>query len=188
MKINMSEGTVASVNQVQSQSSFNQGQSQASIVFALAPGRAPTSVIDYYTTSGSKIWKNYTSKLSDVLYEYTSNLLRTILDLFKNRLVAYDWETILCIPNDVINPLRSTTNHLNYYVNDSMHCDRFRQFYNTFTNDQTRVAHKYFARCTCLANFLSKEVLVKVTLHAEDYTVQVINIGLQLLKVIIRES
>jgi hypothetical protein len=131
------------------------------VAFAYSPGTAGNvaSLIDYTTTSGAKIQRTATEKLS-VEHNLDKENLYDFLEALRSRAIACNWYgTILQIPQDGqnLNPIE------NYGVLTKEAVDRKVK---TFIFHNTREAQDDYNLFACLEASLSKEA--KATLYAES--------------------
>ena len=162
----------------------------AQVPFARAPGLLnPNQVIDYSSDQGIKLYKSATRPLYEDgnLFSVNEEGARDFIGLVGTRARQFSWhDSILEVPVDNANPLGDTLSMLTNHGQLSL--DHIREHVATYVAAESRAAQESTALAQMLNDSLSKAGRDKVTTRRDDYTVNGIESGVLLLKVIIQEA
>ena len=162
----------------------------AQVPFARAPGLLnPNQVIDYSSDQGIKLYKSATRPLYENgnLFSVNEEGARDFIGLVGTRARQFSWhDSILEVPVDNAQPLGDTLSMLTNHGQLSL--DHIREHVATYVAAESRAAQESTALAQMLNDSLSKAGRDKVTTRRDDYTVNGIESGVLLLKVIIQEA
>ena len=157
------------------------------ITFSLTPACHTQGIIDYGTSEGIKIYSTATAKLSDELYDCDTMGLRSFLNLVRDRAVNHGWDkTVLLIPDDILTPDGESKYFMDSYSEISL--QHLQGHVAVYYDQPIRAAQDAVQLYNCLMNSLSNIGQQKVSIHRDQYTVDGVNNGVLLLKVIIQAS
>ena len=158
------------------------------VPFALAPALVTDQVLDYSTKEGASLYKSGIKALDeDNPFGCDAEGLRVFLSRLSDRSRQMGWHVVLNVPDDPADPTGAHKSLLTRYGEIPM--TRIRQFVEAHVAGRTsRAAQDSAMIHQCLTASLSASGYAKVSLFAEEYTVNGIPDGLLFLRVIIRES
>ena len=155
--------------------------------FALAPALVTTGVIDYSVAHGAKLFHEAVRPLSEMGYGVQAEGLMAFLAKVKTRSQSCGCNNIIKVPEDAAtDPLVNLHDLLDAYGEITL--DQIISHAKTYIKSKNRSAQNSMQLYHCLTNSLSEEGMSKVNIWESQYTVDNIQSGPALLKVIIRES
>lgn len=154
--------------------------------FALTPGTFDAGPLNFAKSSDNKLYKSGASKLP-VEIDCKPGTLKLFLSALQDRSIAFGWDSILDIPDDIEDADGPTKNLLTEYGRIDL--DHLREHVETYADEETRQAQNSMMLFQCLKESLTDTARAKVLLHSDDYITENKKMsGALLLKVIIRES
>jgi hypothetical protein len=159
------------------------------VTFSLSPALADTSVINYNTTKGAKLYSAATQKLTTE-YDLSPNGLKLFLTQLGARAMFGGWTDILNIPLIPGAEPEILINLISHYGMIKPH--EVRRHAAMYYNTHTRVAQDTATLFVCIMNSLSPDAQNKISIREKDYTFTdgdtVYVSGTCLLKIVIDEA
>ena len=162
------------------------------ITFALTPGQATNTVIDYSTHEGQKMYKSATYPLyakGEDHFSCESGRLKDFLELLGDRAFKYGWDnSVLGIPEDPTDPLSNVNDLLRTHGTISI--DTIHEHVLTYIRTPTRATQDSMQLYECVMKSITKTGRDKITIWKSNYMLgnPPLPSGVLLLKIIIRES
>lgn len=153
--------------------------------FGLTPSAAHDGVLDYTTVAHAKIYSE-AIKPVEPAFDCTAGGLKVFLSRIADKATGYGWTTILEVPQDIAHPDDDLMNILTEYGRISI--QQVRDHVQTYLANQSRAAQESMQLYMCLKASLTKEGEAMIMLQADSFTVNNVQSGVLLLKVIINES
>jgi len=153
--------------------------------FGLTPSAAHDGVLDYTTVAHAKIYSE-AIKPVEPAFDCTAGGLKVFLSRIADKATGYGWTAILEVPQDVAHPDDDLMNILTEYGRISI--QQVRDHVETYLTNESRAAQESMQLYMCLKASLTKEGEATIMLQADSFTVDNVQSGVLLLKVIINES
>ena len=153
--------------------------------FGLTPSAAHDGVLDYTTVAHAKIYSE-AIKPVEPAFDCTAGGLKVFLSRIADKATGYGWTAILEVPQDVAHPDDDLMNILTEYGRISI--QQVRDHVETYLTNESRAAQESMQLYMCLKASLTKEGEATIMLQADSFTMDNVQSGVLLLKVIINES
>jgi hypothetical protein len=160
----------------------------APVHFSLSPALASTTVIDYNTNAGAKLFAAATCKLTTD-FDLSSNGLKLFLTQLADRARFSGWTDILMISQVIGAEHEVLINLVTHHGMLSL--EQVRAHVATYDATPTRAAQDTTQLYVCIMNSLTPEAQNKITIREEEYILgEELNtvLGTCLLKVIVMEA
>jgi hypothetical protein len=150
----------------------------SNVTFALTPARVSSSIIDYSSSEGMKLYNKSTAALS-IIFDGDSINLKTWLEKLWEHSTEFNWDTIVTIPDNDGTKRNLITNFGQLSkANVKAHAVHY-------VNSKTRDAQNSMQMAICITASLSIRALNKVINDAHHYRFNGVTSGPLLLKYLI---